>query len=77
MLNRRRFLKSIAAAAVTPAMTQGCRADGQSPGELRTDPNGILDLPGGFSYRVVSRAGDVMSDGLRAVSYTHLRAHET
>ena len=65
MLNRRRFLKSIAAAAVTPAMTQSCRADDDSPGKLRSDPNGILDLPGGFSYRVVSRAGDVMSDGLR------------
>jgi len=64
-LNRRRFLKSIAAAAVTPAMTQGCRVDDHSPGKLRADPNGILDLPGGFRYRVVSRAGDVMSDGLR------------
>jgi secreted PhoX family phosphatase len=65
MLNRRRFLKSIAAAAVAPAMTQSCRTVDGSPADLRADPNGILDLPDGFRYRVVSRAGDVMSDGLR------------
>lgn len=33
-------------------------------GALRTDPGGILDLPAGFSYRVIARAGDEMSDGL-------------
>jgi secreted PhoX family phosphatase len=33
-------------------------------GELRPDPNRILDLPPEFSYRVVSRAGDLMADGL-------------
>jgi secreted PhoX family phosphatase len=32
---------------------------------LRTDPAGILDLPGGFSYDIVSRVGDTMSDGLK------------
>ncbi|HEY8518295.1 MAG TPA: alkaline phosphatase PhoX [Candidatus Binatia bacterium] len=35
------------------------------PGALQRDPNGILDLPAGFSYRVVSRTGDTMADGLR------------
>ncbi len=34
-------------------------------GVLRADPNGLLDLPEGFSYQVVSRAGEAMSDGLR------------
>ena len=29
-------------------------------GELITDPAGLLDLPPGFSYTVVSRAGEVM-----------------
>lgn len=33
-------------------------------GALLPDPNGVLDLPAGFSYRVISRAGDAMSDGL-------------
>jgi secreted PhoX family phosphatase len=34
-------------------------------GPMRPDPAGILDLPEGFSYRIVQRAGEVMSDGLR------------
>lgn len=33
-------------------------------GPLRPDPAGVLDLPDGFSYRVISRLGEVMSDGL-------------
>ena len=32
-------------------------------GPLKTDPKGILNLPEGFSYRIISRAGDQMSDG--------------
>lgn len=35
-------------------------------GPLVPDPYGLLDLPAGFSYTVVSRAGEVMSDGLEA-----------
>ena len=34
-------------------------------GPLRSDPNQVLDLPEGFSYRIISRAGDAMDDGLR------------
>lgn len=34
-----------------------------SYGPLVPDPAGVLDLPKGFSYRVLSRLGDVMSDG--------------
>ncbi len=33
-------------------------------GDLVPDPAGLLDLPPGFSYRVLSRLGDMMSDGL-------------
>lgn len=33
-------------------------------GLLLDDPAQVLDLPDGFSYRVISRAGDVMDDGL-------------
>ena len=65
MLNRRRFIQSIAAAAVTPALTQSCRATDRLHGALRPDANDILDLPDGFGYRVISRAGELMSDGLR------------
>ncbi len=32
-------------------------------GPLQRDPNGILDLPAGFSYKVIARAGQTMSDG--------------
>ena len=32
-------------------------------GELNVDSEGLLDLPEGFSYRVLSSLGDVMSDG--------------
>lgn len=32
-------------------------------GPLEPDPAGVLDLPRGFSYRVVQRSGEVMSDG--------------
>ena len=65
MVNRRHFLQSIAAAATAPALTQSCRAFDVLPGDLRPDPNKILDLPEGFSYRVVSRVGEAMSDGLK------------
>lgn len=34
-------------------------------GPMRPDPEGIFDLPEDFSYRVVSRTGTAMSDGLR------------
>ncbi len=34
-------------------------------GPLLPDPARLLDLPQGFSYRVVSREGEPMSDGLR------------
>ncbi|MBT8405705.1 MAG: PhoX family protein [Gemmatimonadetes bacterium] len=33
-------------------------------GPLIDDPDGILALPEGFTYRIVSRAGDPMNDGL-------------
>ncbi|MDX1516223.1 MAG: DUF839 domain-containing protein [Woeseiaceae bacterium] len=62
MLTRRRFLQSIAAAAATPA---AAATGASAPGALRADPNGLLDVPEGFSVHVVSRAGDTMNDGFR------------
>ena len=32
-------------------------------GQLDPDPQGVLDLPPGFSYRVISALGDAMNDG--------------
>ena len=32
-------------------------------GALQVDPEGVLDLPPGFSYRVLSRLGETMDDG--------------
>ncbi len=33
-------------------------------GRLKRDPNGILNLPAGFSYKIISKKGEDMSDGL-------------
>ncbi len=39
------------------------RASASAYGDLVPDPDGILDLPEGFSYVVLQQAGDTMSDG--------------
>lgn len=36
---------------------------GDDYGPLLPDPQGILDLPRGFTYRVISALGDAMDDG--------------
>lgn len=41
----------------------GANASGGVVGPLQVDPAGVLDLPPGFSYRVISRLGDAMDDG--------------
>lgn len=33
-------------------------------GDLVTDPNGLLNLPKGFAYQIISKKGDPMDDGL-------------
>ena len=38
-------------------------AGGPGFGLLRRDPENILDLPKGFSYRIISKAGQRMKDG--------------
>lgn len=64
MLNRRRFLQSLAVAASIPAASCASARTAIS-GPLRPDPDGLLDLPDGFEKTVISRTGDIMSDGLR------------
>lgn len=70
--NRREFMK-VTATAFSALIASGCVTRGAAPGAadspfagygpLEADPNGLLDLPEGFSYRVLSSLGDVMSDG--------------
>jgi len=42
------------------------RKIGAPLGDLVSDSNGILDLPPGFSYQVLQRVGDQMTDGFKA-----------
>ena len=65
MLNRRRFLQSIVAAAATPAGIGACARAADGFGALRPDPQQLLDLPDGFELSVVSRVGTPMSDGFK------------
>jgi secreted PhoX family phosphatase len=64
MPNRRRFVQSIVCAAACPTMVRGAPSSDNYPGPLRSDPDGLLDLPEGFELAVVSTAGSRMDDGL-------------
>ena len=64
MFNRRRFLQSVAAAAIAPALLISCDSRWNGIPRLKADPNKLIDIPDGFSYTVVSRRGDPMADGL-------------
>lgn len=71
-LHRRQFL-SATGSAFTALVASGCSVSGTSAsaassgsagyGPLVPDPEGLLDLPRGFSYRLLSSLGDTMSDG--------------
>ena len=66
MINRRRFLQTVAVAATVPAAGAARTSTNANTrfSNLRPDPNRILDLPQGFSYEVISRQGEEMDDGL-------------
>jgi secreted PhoX family phosphatase len=64
MIDRRRFLQCVVAAAAAPAAGYAMQPNKVFSNKLQPDPNQLLDLPDGFSYTVVSRKGDSMSDGL-------------
>jgi uncharacterized protein len=68
---RRRFLRdSLAASAGFLGFRSWSLGVGQPHlsihryGELVSDPKRLLDLPKGFTYRVISRTGEMMDDGL-------------
>jgi secreted PhoX family phosphatase len=67
--DRRRFLHATGTAFAALAAS-GCARAALGPadaapgyGPLVADPNGLIDLPVGFSYRVISQLGEAMSDG--------------
>lgn len=79
MTNRRNFFLGAGAAGLFVAL-RGVRADVPEPPRIKTptgpgyvaspfgpsrpDPGRLLDLPDGFEYRIVSRANELMDDGL-------------
>jgi len=68
-LSRRHFLgvgAGALAAAGGLAWLYQPRKIGAPLGDLVSDSNGILDLPPGFSYQVLQRVGDQMTDGFDA-----------
>ena len=69
--NRRDFVSSLAATAAGFTGLGRAAAAGllgtppDNPyGRLQPDPDGLLDLPDGFSYQLISRWGEEMDDGL-------------
>ncbi|MEL7117950.1 MAG: alkaline phosphatase PhoX [Bacteroidota bacterium] len=66
--SRRAFLKQSAVVSLGFLFLSKCSSDVKNIEEainidMITDPNGYMDLPEGFSYKVISKAGNVMSDG--------------
>ncbi|MCT2559868.1 PhoX family protein [Tsuneonella sp. YG55] len=66
-MHRRRFLSATASAfaalAASGCSTMGSRGGRIGYGGLVPDPAGFIDLPQGFSYRVISQLGETMSEG--------------
>ena len=67
--DRRQFLRAtgsafaaLAASGCATGELAGIRAAG-SYGPLMPDAAGLIDLPAGFTYRVISKLGDPMADG--------------
>lgn len=74
-LTRRHFLKNASAAAIALGGLRSLQASAQvyaldpvhgidKTGQLVADPAGLINLPREFSYKVISRSGELMSDGL-------------
>jgi secreted PhoX family phosphatase len=74
-VSRRHFLETLGITSAALFLNPSAGADilsrpGQTPGPgespfgpLIADPEGLIDLPEGFSYSLISSAGDRMSDG--------------
>lgn len=68
-MNRRNFCKTglftTAFLGMSKNITLGSTLAPSPYGNLIPDPEGLLSLPKGFSYKVISRLGDRMSDGFK------------
>lgn len=70
-MKRRHFLAAGSAATLSTGLALWYRVYGKGPKELPEgsklvrDPKHVIDLPKGFSYRVISKAGEPMEDGYR------------
>jgi hypothetical protein len=70
MLTRRHFTLGLTSSAFAGLAMSGCATSALRSsrttvayGPLQADPAGLLDLPRGFTYRIISRLGDRMDDG--------------
>ena len=70
MVTRRQFNRGLVASALSGLAVNVSAFAGlpgkvaKGYGSLREDPNGILALPSGFRYQIISQLGDTMDDGL-------------
>lgn len=74
MQSRRNFIKASGIATLgfmgldrwiqAPLHAAPLKAEALGYGPLQKDPQGILNLPKGFTYKILSRKGDKMDDGL-------------
>ncbi|HEY9803494.1 MAG TPA: alkaline phosphatase PhoX [Leptolyngbyaceae cyanobacterium] len=71
-LSRRKFFTMAGASATGAVLLSPLQAFYAKPvmaagpyGNLVTDPNGVLDLPSGFTYRRLSETGQTMNDGYK------------
>lgn len=71
--SRRQFIKSSGMATIgfmglnqfiNPLIAQASTSPVLGYGPLQKDPEGILNLPKGFSYKIISKMGEKMDDGL-------------
>lgn len=67
--SRRKFIKQSAIVSLGFATLSRCSmktvTEEGIKSQLITDPNNYLDLPEGFSYKIISKWGDSMDDGLK------------
>ena len=70
MNSRRRFLHNSGSFAIgvmgLQALSLSGKANQSHPGygKLIRDPQGVLDLPKNFDYKIIGKTGDIMSDEL-------------
>ncbi|MEP1445970.1 MAG: alkaline phosphatase PhoX [Paraglaciecola sp.] len=74
MVTRRQFNQGLITIALSGLASHLKAADvltrsaassqGKQLGKLLADPEGVLDLPEGFNYQIISKLGDLMNDGM-------------